>query len=193
MTRVHDLLLQVDINTGIQPYLFPSKDSSLPWPYQRFDGKYGDTVLTLAIRYCHVDMVEMLLQAGADKYKENEDGESPYDVAKQLIEDPGKIARRPFSNVCQLQRLKTLLGVQKSTPLASRQNINLLCRPAYDVYTCNLAGTELKTSISWIIINGHSDKNQVDYCNSMTEQWEKLLKNRGDSVETIFCVQRKLR
>ena len=191
VTRVHDLLVHVDINTGIQPYLFPSKDSSLPWPYQTFDGKYGDTVLTLAIRYCHIDMIEMLLQAGADKYKKNEDGESAYDVAKKLIEDPGKIARRPFSNVCQMQRLKALLGVQKSSPLASGQESHLLCRPAYDVYTCNLSGTELKTSISWIIINGHSDKDQVDYCNSMTKQWEKLLNSRGDSVETILLCPTK--
>ena len=183
VTQVRDLLPHVDIDAGIQPYVFPSKDSSLPWPYQSFDGKYGDTALILATRYCHVDMVEMLLESGADKHKENEDGESAYDVAIQLLEDQDKIALRPFSNVCQLQRLKTLLGVQVS--LASRNNNNLLCRPAYDVYTCNIAGVGLNTSISWIIINGHSDKNQIDYCNSMTEQWEKLLTNRGDSVDTI--------
>ena len=180
----------VDIDAGIQPYLFPDDDDTVAWPYQVFDGKYGDTLLILATRYCHGDMLEMLLQAGANKDKENDEGESAVDVAKELVGNPCKISSRPFSDINRLYQSKELIGGEVCVSHSESQETGLLCRPASDVYTCTAAGTE--SSISWIIVNGHSDKAQVDYCTSMVSQWKTVLTQRGDTAETTLLCPTKM-
>jgi len=49
----------MSVNATIDPGGWPS-DS--PWPYRWFDGDYGDTMTHLAVRYRHVEMLEMLLR-----------------------------------------------------------------------------------------------------------------------------------
>ena len=50
---------------------------------------------------------------------------------------------------------------------------------------------KLNRKISWILINGHSDKEQIEYCQSMMDAWESVLIKRGDHIAEILTCPTK--
>ena len=190
---------EINIDEGILPYLFQSKDSkTLRWPYFEFDGVYGDTLLSLATRYCHVEMISMLLSNGASKQVKNKDGETVVDIATKIIADSSCICVKLFSSehftaiFCKLFQLERGGDGKKSIQNAICDNKNqLLCHPAFDVSTCYVDNKSVNRKISWILINGHSDKEQIEYCQSMMDAWESVLRKRGDHIAEILTCPTK--
>ena len=180
----------VDIDEGIQPCEFPPDETMLPWPYSVFDGAYGDTLLSLATRYCHFEMISMLLENGANGNAQNEDGESAVDIAKNIIADASCIRVRPFSSD-DISQLPRFFHINTTVlPNAEDTNRQLLCCPQFDVSTCNLDKCG-STAINWILINGHSDQDQMTYCTSMINEWKSVLTKRGDTLDKIITCPTK--
>uniref|UniRef100_A0A0G4H1S4 Uncharacterized protein n=1 Tax=Chromera velia CCMP2878 TaxID=1169474 RepID=A0A0G4H1S4_9ALVE len=47
---------------------------------------------------------------------------------------------------------------------------------------------ERKPKTIWVLINGHSDPEQVEYCQAMVEEWGDKLESRGDKVlDSLNC------
>ena len=93
-------------------------------------------------------------------------------------------------DVCEAEYLKMAEEEQSSytkiqpaaTPAAAPAFIpNATCvrGSACELSTCvDASGTGIK----WLIVNGHSDPEQVEYCENMVNQWQSTLSHRGDTV-----------
>ena len=76
------LLRGVSPDARMLPTDFDNAINEHNWPCSRFDGRYEDTALHMAVRCRDEKMVEALLRHGADPSLRNDAGETPFDIAR---------------------------------------------------------------------------------------------------------------
>ncbi|CAE7263932.1 unnamed protein product [Symbiodinium natans] len=72
----------VDVNAEMLPTDFHDAHEEHSWPYCRFDGRYQDRALHLAVRCRDEATVETLLRHGADPGLRNDNRETAMDIAQ---------------------------------------------------------------------------------------------------------------
>ena len=231
----------------IAPYEFPAKGRLAAWPYQNFDGEYGDTALVLATRYRHTAMVELLVSVadGRGQAKAADGGGGACVSTKDKRVEACLIAQDSESAVvcefsdCTLGATEAALRGGKGCTTADGEAdgkedvadavseavgmVGLFVASSM-VRGCGVAGLETcidppgdsvkvggcgvdegkeggegtsavgaaaesgaAVGIRWLVFNGHSDANQVEYCQAMVEQWQTTLIQRGDEV--LSCLE----
>jgi hypothetical protein len=244
------------VEKEIAPYEFPAKGRLAAWPYQNFDGEYGDTALALATRYRHTAMVELLVSVadGRGQAKAADGGGDTRVSTKDkrveaclIAQDSESAVVREFSD-CTLGATEAALrgggngcttaggeadgkeGVEDAVSEAVG-TVGLFVASSM-VRGCGVAGlgtcidppappggsvkagvcgvgegkeggggaravgaaavgaaaeSGAAVGIRWLVFNGHSDANQVEYCRSMVERWQTTLIERGDEV--LSCLE----
>jgi len=181
------------INARCLPYEFPC-DEEFPWPYTHYDGVYNDTAAMLACRYCHSPMLQLLLELGTDIALTNDDGGTCATIAT----DGSKLVDgTPFSDEGGSAQVMCLLGLTGDPPVVPRHlggaavsQWKCIRGSFCELTTCVASGGE---GMKWLLVNGHSDPEQVDYCESMVKAWRQALTQRGDTVAAeLFCPTKAL-
>jgi len=107
---------QFEVNSACVPSDFPSDDPEHRWPYQFYDGEYGDTLLHLAVRYRYTAMVKLLLSFEPDLTLKNEAGQSIQDIATAF--DESRSLPRSDSNMEGIWHWLRLAGLTSLGSLA---------------------------------------------------------------------------
>eukprot|EP00939_MAST-03C_sp_MAST-3C-sp1_P003820 g3820.t1 len=169
------------VDSTLVPYTFPNHDA---WPYSSLDGcEYGDTPSMIATRFCHSEMLQLCLRSGCSVDEvTNKKGDTLANVARLVLQNTSARSIQPFSDTCGADRIATLLKISdvRAVPPKSLIEGRLIRRPRIECRTC--FGTGDDESIRWLLVNGHSDKDQIEYCGAMMKRWDTVLSDRGDSV-----------